>query len=318
MIKTCLVTGGCGFIGTNLINKISGQIPNIRVIDNLSVGRYENIEQFGAEFIKGDIRDSGLIEKCLQGVELVIHLAAHTGVVNSVEDPSSDFEVNAASTFNLLNLSKRHGVKKVIFASTGGAILGERTPPIHEGMVPKPISPYGASKLAAEAYCLAFWGSYGLKTTILRFSNVYGQYSNNKSSVVAQFMKDILANKTLAVYGDGKQTRDFLFAEDLVSAVLSAVGFNGEADVFQIASGKEVSILELVDMLKKVCGRPDLKIHFKPARQGEVRRNFSKIDKAKKILNYKPVVDLETGLRKTWEWFLKSKSQDLETAKIKR
>lgn len=303
--RTCLVTGGCGFIGANLVRKLKAQIPKMRVIDDLSTGRYENIETCGVEFIEGDIRDTKLLEKSLQDIELVIHLAANTGVINSVNDPYADFQVNALATFNLLYLSKNCGVKKFVFASTGGAILGEAIPPIHEDMAARPISPYGASKLAAEAYCSAFRGSYGLETVILRFSNVYGPYSDNKSSVIAQFIKDILDGKELTVYGDGKQTRDFLFVEDLVSAVLAAINLDRTGDIFQIGSGSETSILELLELIKKISGRRDLKVKFKPVRKGEVMRNFTRIDKARKILGFAPSIDLETGLTKTWEWFRK-------------
>ncbi|MFC1590153.1 NAD-dependent epimerase/dehydratase family protein [Candidatus Omnitrophota bacterium] len=315
--KTCLVTGGCGFIGTNIIRSLSGQIPKMRVIDDLSTGRYENIDGLGAEFIKGDIRDLNALEKAIKGVDMVIHLAAHTGVVSSVKDPRLDFETNAAATFNLLNLAKDNNIKKVIFASTGGAILGDVEPPVHEDMVPRPISPYGASKLAAESYCSAFSASYGLQTLALRFSNVYGPYSTHKSSVVAQFMKDILTGSAMTVYGDGKQTRDFLFVDDLVRAVFSAISYDGKAEVIQVASGRETSILELVDMIKGLCGLPDAQVIFKPARQGELKRNFSRIDKAKRLLGYEPSTDLKEGLAGTWEWFQSAMPSALRADRIK-
>lgn len=301
--KTCLVTGGCGFIGANLVRKLSTQIFKVRVVDNLSTGRYENISGCDIEFMKGDIRDNDLLENVLQGIDVVIHLAANPGVISSINDPKIDFEINAIATFNLLNLARKHKVQKFIFASSGGAVLGEQMPPVHEDMVPKPLSPYGASKLSAEAYCLAFNASYGLKTIILRFSNIYGPYSDNKSSVVAQFMKDILSGRELTVYGDGKQTRDFLFVDDLVSGIISAIDFTGSGEIFQIASGKETSILELVKVIEKKCNKSNLKVQFRSAREIEVRRNFSKIDKALNMLNFKPSINLENGLIKTWNWF---------------
>lgn len=301
--KRYLVTGGCGFIGANLVRRLCGEGAFVRVIDDLSSGRGENIAGCAVEFIQGDIRDAALLERCLKDIAAVIHLAARPGVINSINDPETDFQVNALATFNLLQSARRHKIERFIFASTGGAILGDVPPPVHEEMCPRPISPYGAGKLTGEAYCSAFWGAYGLKTTALRFSNIYGPYSSHKSSVAAQFIKDILQNRDLTIYGDGRQTRDFLYADDLVSAILLAVTAEASGEVIQIASGRETSVLELAEIIKKVSGRKDIKIQFKPARKGEVSRNFARIDKARAFLKFNPVTGLETGIVRTWEYF---------------
>src|SRR5271157_5178303 len=173
-MRSYLVTGGCGFIGVNLVYRLVKRGARVRVLDNLSLGRREDIEPLGIDLQVGDIRDPATLVKVCQGVDMVVHLAAHTRVVESVLQPEMNFEINAIGTINVLRACRDAGVRKVIFASTGGALLCEQEPPVHEGMVPQPVSPYGASKLVGEAYCSAFFGSYGLNTVALRFSNVYG------------------------------------------------------------------------------------------------------------------------------------------------
>jgi UDP-glucose 4-epimerase len=182
-----LVTGGCGFIGVNLIPRLLEQGVRVRVLDNLSLGRREDVEPLGVDLHVSDIQDPAAVAKACEGVDAVVHLAAHTRVVESLSKPQLNFNVNAVGTLNVLEACRASGISKMIFASTGGAILGEQEPPVHEGMVPQPISPYGASKLAGEAYSSAYTGAYGLKTAALKFSNVYGPYSYHKGSVVAQF-----------------------------------------------------------------------------------------------------------------------------------
>ena len=185
-MKTYLVTGGCGFIGVNLVTRLTGRGGRVRVLDNLSLGKREDIEPLGVDLQVGDIRDLAAVEKACKDVDVVVHLAGHTRVVESVTNPELNFEINAIGTMNVLRACRAAGVQKVIFASTGGAILGEQKPPVHEGMVPRPVSPYGASKLVGEAYCSAFYGSYGLNTVALRFSNVYGPWSYHKGDPQVQ------------------------------------------------------------------------------------------------------------------------------------
>jgi len=303
-MKKYLVTGGCGFIGVNLLSRLVGQAAHIRVLDDLSMGKKEDAAPFEIELQVGDIRDQAAVAKACQGMDVVVHLAAHTRVVESVENPRLNFDINAIGTFNVLEASRNAGVKKLIFASTGGAILGEQQPPTHEGMVPRPISAYGASKLAGEAYCSAFCGSYGLNTVALRFSNVYGPYSYHKGSAVAEFFRKLIRNEPIAIYGDGKQTRDFIYVEDLVSAILLADKVDTPGEYFQIASGRETSILTLLDTMKKVIPDARFDIHHEPARAGEILRNYANIEKARRMLGYDPKTKLEEGLKKTWQWFL--------------
>jgi UDP-glucose 4-epimerase len=302
-MKSYLVTGGCGFIGRNLVARLISQGNRVRVLDNLSLGRREDLASFDVEIVAGDVRDLECVQRAARGAETIVHLAAHTRVVESVSDPAINFEVNAFGTLNVLRACVAANVEKFIFASTGGAILGEQQPPVHEGMVPSPKSPYGASKLAGEGYCSAFHGSYGLPTVALRFSNVYGPFSYHKGSVVAQFFRNLIHQQPLVVYGDGQQTRDFLYVDDLVNAILLADQANVAGEVFQIAAGQETSIGRLIELMRGVVGSARVNVRYEPARAGEVRRNFASIEKARELLGYDPQTDLSPGLERVWEWF---------------
>ncbi|MFZ2089991.1 MAG: NAD-dependent epimerase/dehydratase family protein, partial [Desulfobaccales bacterium] len=206
--KPCwLIAGGAGFIGSNLIRALLWSGITIRVLDDLSSGRAQDVANLPVKLVVGDIRDRQVVDEVMAGVQIVVCLAARTGVVPSVMDPSGDMSVNVGGTLNLLEAAVRHRVDRFIFASTGGAIVGEADPPVHEDMPPSPLSPYGAGKLAGEGYCSAFWGSYGLKTVPLRFSNIYGPFSYHKGSVIAQFFRQIMAQEELTIFGDGEQTR---------------------------------------------------------------------------------------------------------------
>jgi UDP-glucose 4-epimerase len=209
------------------------------------------------ELVVGDIRDRQVVDRVMAGVQVVIALAAHTGVVQSVENPAEDMSINVEGTLNLLEAARRHRVDRFIFASTGGAIVGEADPPVHEEMPPRPLSPYGAGKLAGEGYCSAFWGSYGLKTVPLRFSNIYGPFSYHKGSVIAKFFRQIQTRQELTIYGDGEQTRDFLFVEDLCQAIIAAM--TAELPLgqpIQLGTGQETTVNALVHLMRRVVGEP--------------------------------------------------------------
>jgi UDP-glucose 4-epimerase len=305
MVMTYLVTGGAGFIGANLIRRLVAPAVHIRVLDNLSAGRRSDLAELPVEFIQGDIRDAGMVNRAVDGVQAVIHLAAHTNVVESFKTPELNLDTNVHGIFNLLQASVKHEVERFIFASTGGAIVGDVEPPVHEDMAPHPISPYGAGKLAGEGYCSAFWGSYGLKTISLRFSNVYGPYSYHKASVVAKFFRQAKLGEPVTVFGDGEQTRDFLFVEDLCQAVVQALEAPlpfGQA--IQLGSSRETSINQLIVLMRQVAGEDAFPtVKYAPSRPGEVMRNYVSIVRAKEYLGFSPVTDLLTGLQKTWEWF---------------
>ena len=302
-----LITGGCGFVGANLIaylNEAGGY--DIRVFDNESLGRREHIAGMGAEFVKGDIRDRQAVDAALAGIDAVVHLAADTRVIDSIEDPALNFDVNVVGSFRLLEAMRAAGVSRLVNASTGGAILGEATPPVNEAMVPHPLSPYGAAKLAVEGYCSAFGASYGIKPVSLRFSNVYGPRSFHKGSVVAAFMKRILQDKALIVYGDGEQTRDYVFVDDLCAGI--AAGLKTEdPGVYQLGSGIPMSINGLIEAISEVVAPRKLEVRYEPRRAGEVLQTWCDISRARAKLGYAPSTSLGDGLARTWDWFLQQK-----------
>lgn len=303
MAKT-LITGGCGFIGANLVTELERRgESDIVVFDNESLGKRENLLNFTGAFLKGDLQDAEALRRALKGVETVVHLAAHTRVIESVEDPRSNFNDNVIGTFNLLEECRHAGVKRLINASTGGAILGEAPSPVHEGLVPQPLSAYGASKLAAEGYCSAFSGSYGIKCASLRFSNIYGPRSYHKDSVVARFLKQILAGEELVIYGDGSQVRDYLYIGDLVSGIAEAIRSDC-VGVFQLGAGRPTTLNELLEVIRGVVGEERFpEVRYADARAGEVHTTWCNIAKAKGAFGYNPSTPLAGGVQATWDWF---------------
>jgi len=337
-LTSYLVTGGCGFIGTSLISHLlkNNADIRIRVLDNLTIGTKEGLAEVCnfiesdvsrltsyVQLVVGDIRDYETCFKCCEDIDVVVHLAANTGVVPSVEDPKSDMETNIIGTFNMLEASRQQNVKRFVFASSG-APIGEVEPPIHEEKAPRPVSPYGASKLAGEGYCSAYHRTFALKTVSLRFGNVYGPRSKHKSSVVAKFFKQALTGETLEVYGDGNQTRDFIYIDDLIQAICLAVNpkpvevglsnvsrFTSNVpwgEVFQIATYRETTVNEIASKTKAIVEKEtDIMVnivHGEP-RRGDVHRNFSDITKARELLGFKPRYSLDQGLQETFKYFIK-------------
>ncbi len=323
-LDNILITGGCGFLGVSLIKKLLAlQSKNIRLIDNLSVGKKKHLRQVcefteinpnnlksspnGLELIVGDIRDQELAIKVAKGIDTIIHLAANTGVGPSIEKPQVDMSVNIIGTFNYLEASRVNKISKFIFASSG-APIGEVEPPIHEEIPPHPLSPYGASKLAGEGYCSAYKNTFGIETVVLRFGNVYGPGSINKSSVVAKFIRKAINEDILEIYGDGMQTRDFIYIDDLINAIIIAVEkHNIGGEIFQIASNQETTIIEmtnkLINELKKQ-GVKNINIKNISIRTGDMKRNFSDTSKAKERLGWNAQINLTEGLSKTVSYFL--------------
>jgi UDP-glucose 4-epimerase len=302
-IKTVLVTGGCGFIGTNLVKHLSDAGYKIIIIDNLSTGNKETLVSavrhlHAKDIVIGDIRDRSLLEKVIVNVDAVVHLAAHTSVIESLDKPEICWDINVTGTLTLLEVCRLYKVKKFIFASSN-AVLGEQPPPANETKVPSPISPYGASKLAGEALCSTYFHSFNLNTTCLRFANCYGPYSAGKSSVIPKFIRRLEAGEPVIIYGDGNQTRDFVHVDDICQAIKLCITDTTSAagEIFQIASGIETSVNQLVSILQDITGGT-LKTIYEPQRKGEIIRNYSDISKARRMLNYSPVVSLKEGLRR--------------------
>lgn len=321
-----LITGGCGFIGVNLIARLKegGEFaPFIRVLDDLSVGTRADLARVadfseglgsagkepakGVELVTGSITDASLAMRAAEGMDVIVHLAANTGVQPSILDPRRDMEMNVGGTFNMLEAARVAFCRRFIFASSG-APAGEIEPPIHEEIAPHPVSPYGASKLAGEGYCSAYAKSFGLDTVALRFGNVYGPRSGHKSSVVAKFFRQALKGETLEIFGDGSQTRDFIHVGDLVGAILKAAATEGiGGEIFQIATHRETSVRELMELICDALeeagkGRP--KVVFGERLKGDVMRNFSDTTKARKRLGWQAGTALPEGLRSTLAWFL--------------
>lgn len=281
----------------------------MRVIDSEILGKLAHLGQFKGEFIRGDIRDAAALDAALNGVDAVVHLAADTRVIESIADPQLNFDVNVIGSFRLLEAMRARGIKMLINASTGGAILGECVPPVHEEMVPRPVSPYGATKLAVEGLCSAYAGSYGLNALSLRFSNVYGPRSFHKGSVVAAFCKQILQGQPLIVYGDGEQVRDFVFVDDVCDGIMRGLAMGGHG-VFQLGSGVPLSLNQLIEALRQVTAPFDIKVEFRPHRAGEVNRTWCDVTLARSALGFAPDTPLIEGLERTWQWFLDQNSVD--------
>lgn len=319
-----LVTGGCGFVGANLVKAIlEDSDDRVRVVDDLSVGREENlgdaapvsrpslhalIEWPGRlELVVGDVRDAELAGAAAQGVDAIVHLAGNTGVQPSIRDPRGDCVANVIGTLNYLEAARLNDVKRFVFASSGGTVIGDVVPPIHEEMVAHPKSPYGASKSACEGYCSAYAGTYGIGTVALRFSNVYGPGSTHKGSVVAAFIRNALAGKPWTINGDGDQTRDFLYVKDLVEGIRAAAAADGlEGEAINIASGNETSVNELTSALAATLEEYGLSapsVTHGPSLPGEIRRNYSVTEKARRLLDWEARTPLSDGLRATVAWF---------------
>jgi UDP-glucose 4-epimerase len=325
MALNYLITGGCGFIGRTLVERLVGRGDRVRVLDNLSVGTRNAlpaapapveiaVERLGKdwsplELVVADIRDARATLAAAVGAEVIVHLAANTGVALSIDAPREDCEHNVFGVLNILEAARAHGVRRFVFASSG-ATLGDQPPPWHEDMAARPLSPYGASKLAGEAYCMAYSGSFGVESVALRFANVYGPRSDHKTSVVAKYLRRALAGEALEIYGDGSQTRDFIYIDDLVDAIEKATALPGLAgQVFQIGTAHGTSIVDLARMVAQEVaaqtGR-DVPVLHASSLVGEVHRSVVDISKARRLLGYEPKVGLQVGLKRTLEYFLES------------
>jgi UDP-glucose 4-epimerase len=302
--RRILVTGGAGFVGATLVRQLAEAGQRVRVLDNYSTGDAAHLAGVDAEQIEGDIRDADALDAALAGVDAVVHLAAAGSVIMSIADPAANFDVNVLGTFRVLDAARRAGVERTVQASTGGALIGNATPPVDESSLPKPISPYGASKLAGEGYAHAFAAAYGLRTVALRFANVYGPWSEKKQGVIQKFFRAIRAGEPLVIYGDGSASRDYTHVDDIARAIGLALDRDVPGGtVLHIASGVETTVRELAGLCRDAAGAPGHPVEYRPARAGEVGRNFASYDLASKELGYAPSIAREEGIRRTWEWF---------------
>ncbi len=301
-MPTALITGGAGFIGSTLAQALLEGGYAVRVYDDLSSTGTDNLSGLDAELIVGDVRDTERLIRTASGCDVLYHLAAGAGVVQSIADPLENFDQNGRGTVSALWAAKVAEVPRVVFSSSN-APLGAGAYPASEEKPIAPLSPYGASKAVGEAYCSAFHGAYGLEAVAVRFSNAYGPRSAHKGNVIPLFIRRILAGEELTVFGDGSQTRDFVYVTDLANGLVRAAetpAVGGE--IFQLASGVETSLNDLVALLGDVSGR-EPRVRREPPRAGEIERNYSLISKALDRLGYSPAVPLAEGVRRTWEWF---------------
>jgi UDP-glucose 4-epimerase len=299
-----LVTGGCGFVGANLVPTLLSDGHRVTVLDDLRTGRVEYLDGLDVEIVKGAIGDADLVRKLAGPADAIVHLAAAGSVVDSVADPVANFGANVIGTFTVLDAARQAGIDRLVFSSTGGALIGDAVPPVNERSLPKPISPYGASKLAAEAYCHAFAKSFGIRTVSLRFANLYGPFSGHKKGAITVFFRALYDDEPIIIYGDGKASRDFMYVDDICNGI--RLGLTADVDagtVVHLATGVETSVAELADACRRVAGKPDHPIEFRPGRPGEVGRNFATYDLAAELLGFAPSVTLTDGLSRTWKWY---------------
>ncbi len=308
-MSTYLVTGGAGFVGSNIVEKLLERKDSVRVLDNFSTGRRENVQPFldDIELIEGDIRSLSTVYRATDGVDFVLHQAALPSVPRSIGDPVTTNEVNITGTLNVLIAARDSGVKRVVFASSSSVYGNDPRQPKHEDMRPRPMSPYAISKLAGEVYCTVFMQLYGLETIILRYFNIFGPRqdpTSQYSAVIPKFINLMLKNKRSTIFGDGSQTRDFTFVENIVSVNLQACNTDRlpEERIFNCACGNQISVLDLVMQLNQALGS-DINPKFADPRPGDVTDSHADISRAVHYLQYEPKIQFREGIKKTVEWF---------------
>jgi UDP-glucose 4-epimerase len=297
-----IVTGGAGFIGSHVVDALVAQGAEVAVVDSLVHGSEENVAA-GAELHVRDIREP--LDDVFEAVrpEMVFHLAAQADVRVSVERPVEDADVNVLGTVRILEGARKHGAQ-VVFASTGGAIYGECIEPAREDSECRPLSPYGTAKLAAEEYLRSYNRLYGTRHIALRYGNVYGprQDPHGEAGVVAIFLGSLSRGEQAHIFGDGEQTRDYVYVGDVARATVSTIGHEG--GVFNVGTGRETSVTELYELCARVAGSDVQAEHAEP-RLGELQRSFLDPTRAAESLGFTAMVELEDGLRATWDWVLK-------------
>lgn len=302
--KKILVTGGAGFIGSNLVKQLIADNNSVTVLDNFMSGYRSNLDSFpGIQIIEGDIRDKNAVEKAMRGAEIVFHLAASVGNKRSIDQPILDAEINVMGTLQVLEAARKTGVRKIVTSSSAG-IFGElKTIPIKEDHPIEPDSPYGCTKLCEEKLCLSYAKLYDIEAVCLRYFNVYGpnQRFDAYGNVIPIFVFRMIRNEPIIIYGDGEQTRDFVYVDDVVQANIKAADSIGVNGAFNIASGKRVTINRLLDIITK-GNSTTIKIEHGPERPGDVRHSLADLSLALEKINYTPTVDLESGIDQYVKW----------------
>lgn len=304
-----LITGGAGFIGSNVAEYLVNQGMSVRILDNFSTGKHVNIESFAGkiEVIEGDLRVFESVKRAVHGVRYVLHIGAVPSVPLSVEEPLGTNDVNITGTLNVLLAARDEKVDRVVFSSSSSVYGDSPTLPKHEGMLPNPLSPYALQKLTGEFYCRMFWKLYGLPTVALRYFNVFGPRQNPQSqyaAVIPRFITSIVRNESPAIFGDGTQTRDFSYVTDVIEANLAACVAPQAAfgEAFNVACGGRLSLLDLVQTVNDIVGK-QVKPRFESVRAGDIQHSQADIAKAQKILGWTPSVSFREGIERAVEWY---------------
>jgi nucleoside-diphosphate-sugar epimerase len=303
MARRVLVTGGAGFIGSNLVGTLLERGDDVRVLDNFSTGSRANIDGLDVEIIEGELRSYERVHNAVRGVEVVYHLGALGSVPRSVQDPLTSSAVNIEGTLNVLLAARDENVRRVIFSSSTSVYGSSRQLPTTEETPPDPISPYGVAKLAAERYCISFSRVYeSFESVVLRYFNVFGPRQSPYSqyaAVVPLFVTAISAGEPVDIHGDGEQSRDFTYVGNVVDATILAGEKDGASgEIFNIAAGTPASVNRLADAIGEILGKP-VERRSLPPRAGDIRDSWADLGKAERVLGYRPQVDLEEGLRRT-------------------
>ena len=307
-----LVTGGAGFIGCNLVRRLLKQGARVRVFDNFSTGKRTNLKDLDIsvsstlEVFEGDLRDFALILEATKDIEIVFHQAALPSVIRSVKAPNTTNDVNITGTLNLLEACKVNKVRRVIYASSSSIYGGSEELPKHENMVPEPMSPYAVSKIAGEHYMRVFRHLYSIETVILRYFNVYGPYqdpTSEYSGVISKFITAFIKNRPITVYGDGEQSRDFIYVDDVVTANILAAEAQVSGEIFNVAGGNRYSLNQMIEILKTIFGKKEYEVIYTDTRLGDVKHSQADVDKLKKATGFETAVKFADGLLNTARWY---------------
>ncbi len=309
-----LITGGAGFIGSNIAEELLQRGHNVRILDNFSTGQRRNIELLKTNLpsaaqltvIEGDLRSYHIVQEAVEGADYILHQGALPSVPRSVRDPLTSNEVNVVGTLNLLQAARQAGVKRLVYASSSSIYGDNPTLPKVETMEPMPLSPYAVSKLAAEQYCRVFHQLYGFETVALRYFNVFGPRQDPNSfysAVIPKFISAALQNKPLTVHGDGLQSRDFTYIANVVNAnLLACESSDAAGQVMNVSCGERYTLLDLIRALETLLGKP-IKVQHTNPRPGDVKHSQADISRARKLLGYEPLVGFKEGLAKTVAWY---------------
>jgi nucleoside-diphosphate-sugar epimerase len=317
-----LVTGGAGFIGSHIASGLAKSGARVRIIDDLSTGYRENIAEVGGDvdFVEGSLADESVLRRAIEDVELVFHEAAIPSVPRSVENPRQTHIASVDSTFSLLLAARDSKVKRLVYAASSSAYGDQPTLRKVETMLPDPLSPYAVAKLVGEYYCQVFTRVYGLETVSLRYFNVFGPRqdpSSQYSGVISRFISALLSGQRPVIYGDGEQSRDFTYIDNVVTANLKAAETtNGVGQVINIANGERVTLNQLLAQIKQLTGRNDVQADYQEFRKGDVRDSLADISRAREFLGYAPQVNLQTGLKLTMDWWKNSRFAKQESSSL--